>query len=56
MLHVGDCDTTGTIAGGFYGAYYGQDIISELMSKKIKEYDILSDIGSRLFQRYYNNI
>ena len=35
MLHAGDSDTTGCIAGAFYGAYYGD---------KVKLLDNLLDI------------
>lgn len=46
MLHIGDTDTTGCIAGGWYGALYGfEDIPKQMLedleySKKIKQYGI----------------
>ena len=50
MLHVGDSDTTGTIAGAFYGAMYGITNISKRMTKKFNMTKELSDIGSQLYQ------
>jgi ADP-ribosylglycohydrolase len=50
MLHVGDSDTTGTIAGAFYGAYYGNTNISKIMTKKFNMTKELSDIGLQLYE------
>jgi ADP-ribosylglycohydrolase len=50
MLHVGDSDTTGTIAGAFYGAYYGNTNISKRMTKKFNMTKELSDIGLQLYK------
>jgi len=50
MLHVGDSDTTGTIAGAFYGAMYGITNISKRMTKKFNMTKELSDIGLQLYK------
>jgi ADP-ribosylglycohydrolase len=50
MLHVGDSDTTGTIAGAFYGAFYGNTNISKIMTKKFNMTKELSDIGLQLYE------
>jgi ADP-ribosylglycohydrolase len=50
MLHVGDSDTTGTIAGAFYGAMYGNTNISKIMTKKFNMTKELSDIGLQLYK------
>ena len=50
MLHVGDSDTTGTIAGAFYGAMYGINNISKRMTKKFNMTKELSDIGLQLYK------
>jgi ADP-ribosylglycohydrolase len=50
MLHVGDSDTTGTIAGAFYGAFYGITNISKRMTKKFNMTKELSNIGLQLYE------
>jgi len=50
MLHVGDSDTTGTIAGAFYGAMYGITNISKRMTKKFNMTKELSYIGLQLYK------
>jgi ADP-ribosylglycohydrolase len=50
MLHVGDSDTTGTIAGAFYGAMYGITNISKRMTKKFNMTKELSNIGLQLYK------
>jgi ADP-ribosylarginine hydrolase len=49
MLHVGDSDTTGSIAGAFYGATYGITKIAKIMTKNFNMTKELKNIGSQLF-------
>uniref|UniRef100_A0A6C0ACC1 ADP-ribosylglycohydrolase n=1 Tax=viral metagenome TaxID=1070528 RepID=A0A6C0ACC1_9ZZZZ len=37
MLHIGDTDTTGCIAGALYGAYYGDKYIPENITQNIEK-------------------
>lgn len=52
MLHVGDSDTTGSIAAAFYGATYGVTKMAKIMTKKFKMTDELSNIGSQLYDTH----
>lgn len=54
MLHVGDSDTTGTIAGGFYGAYYGFNNVSKVMLQNFRQFDEIKDYGKQLYKLFYN--
>lgn len=49
MLHVGDSDTTGTIAGAFFGATYGFTKITKIMMKNFKMSNDLGNIGLQLY-------
>lgn len=52
MLHIGDSDTTGTVAAAFFGAYYGYDKLSSDMVKRFKETEILELIANKIFNRF----
>lgn len=57
MLHSGDTDTTGAIAGGIFGAYYG---IKKLKSSKnlLKDLEYKKDLltfSKNLYSLYYKN-
>jgi ADP-ribosylglycohydrolase len=54
MLHSGDTDTTGAIAGGLYGALYGFKNIPSHLLDHIEYKDELIKIGKELYQKYYS--
>lgn len=45
MLHGGDTDTTGCIAAGFYGAYYGFGDVNKDLISNIEAIDSIYDIS-----------
>lgn len=47
MLHAGDSDSTGCIAGAFYGAYYGKFDLPKNMYN-IEKYDKMLDILNKI--------
>lgn len=49
MLHGGDSDTVGSIAGGLYGAVYGYDKVPENMLKYIEMKKELIELGEKYF-------
>jgi ADP-ribosylglycohydrolase len=54
MLHVGDSDTTGTIAGAFFGASYGITKIAKIMVSNFKMSKELGNIGLELYNKLKN--
>lgn len=48
MLHIGDTDTTGCIAGAFYGALYGFENISKHLFDYIEFKDKLYNIANKI--------
>lgn len=52
MLHIGDTDTTGCIAGGWYGALYGYDDIPKYMIDNLEYKKRIMDTGNNLFKFY----
>ena len=64
MLHLGDSDTTGMIAGNLYGAYYGfkNVYINYIFNENIVDNYILNLLNNKniidsiylLFEKYYN--
>ena len=49
MLHMGDSDTTGTIAGAWFGALYGYEDIPKNNYKHLEFRDEIMDLGKRLY-------
>jgi ADP-ribosylarginine hydrolase len=52
MLHHGDSDTVGCIAGGLYGALYGMSKIPKNNIAHLEEKETLIDLGKNIFSRY----
>ena len=55
MLHIGDSDTTGCIAGGWYGAYYGYRDVPKNMIKDAEKAGDAIKIGVQLHKKYTEN-
>jgi ADP-ribosylarginine hydrolase len=49
MLHVGDSDTVGAIAGGIYGAIYGFKNVPNFMLEHIEKKDELIKLAEKIF-------
>lgn len=52
MLHVGDTDTTGCIAGAWYGALYGMNDIPNAHTKYLEYKEKLEDLASELHNKF----
>ena len=55
MLHMGDTDTTGAIAAGFYGVLYGTENVPNNFLEHLEYKKELTDIGKKLYKKYYTN-
>lgn len=53
MLHGGDNDSTGSIAGSWYGALYGLSGVPENNYKKLEYKDRLMNCGLELYKIQY---
>lgn len=53
MLHIGDSDTIGAIAGALYGATYGFGDVPKDMLKHIERKEELKKIAKDITQKYY---
>ena len=53
MLHIGDTDTTGAIAGGFYGALYGFNDVPPYLLNFLEDKKKLIKIGKKLFDKFH---
>ena len=53
MLHFGDTDTTGCIAGSWYGALYGFEDAPMHMIKDIEYIDVIEEIAVSFYKKYY---
>jgi ADP-ribosylglycohydrolase len=54
MLHGGDSDTVGAIAGGFYGILYGYGNVPMRLLENIEMKDKLIDIAKKLYLNSQN--
>jgi len=52
MLHMGDTDTTGCIAGAMYGALYGMKDVPENFIKDLEFKDDIMKLGKGLYKKY----
>ena len=53
MLHIGDTDTTGCIAGGWYGALYGYDDIPKYMINNLEYKKRIMKTGNDIYNKFY---
>lgn len=53
MLHMGDTDTTGSIAAGLYGILYGMENIPENYFKDLEYKKELTNLGKKLYKKFY---
>lgn len=52
MLHIGDTDTTGCIAGAWYGAYYGLDDVPANHLRYLEYKSILEELSDELYNKF----
>jgi ADP-ribosylarginine hydrolase len=52
MLHGGDTDTTGCIAGAWYGALYGFGEVPKHRIQMVENIDELISLGKKLFEKF----
>ena len=55
MLHGGDCDSTGVIAGACFGALYGYEGVPQCNYKKVEYYGRLKDAGRKILNLALND-
>lgn len=55
MLHMGDTDTTGCLAGAFYGAVYGFYDIPKNFYENIEFKDQIINIAGKLYDKFYKS-
>lgn len=53
MLHPGDSDTVGSIAGGLYGALYGFGDVPNNLLCCIEEKNTTTELGKKFYKKYY---
>lgn len=51
----GDTDTIGTMAGAIAGAYYGEDVIPDVVQKRCEGIDDVIDLADKLFDLTYKD-
>lgn len=54
MLHGGDTDTTGSIAGSWYGAMYGFKDVPMNVLKNLENRSELENLGKALYKKWYS--
>ena len=52
MLHMGDTDTTGAIAGGLYGILYELEDVPKNFLEHLEYKKELTDLGTKLFNKF----
>ena len=52
MLHGGDNDSTGAIAGAWWGAKYGLSLVTSNNYNNIEGYHYINDIAIKLHKEY----
>lgn len=52
MIHMGDSDTTGSIAGGLYGLMYGLENVPKNNLKYLEEKDMILNIANKIIKAY----
>ena len=52
ILHSGDSDTIGAVAGAFYGAVYGMGDVPEQMLKNIERKNELEELAQKLCKKF----
>jgi ADP-ribosylglycohydrolase len=52
MLHTGDADTTGCIAGGFFGALYGLKPVGNNFTDDIEQKSSIIELGKKLYNKF----
>jgi ADP-ribosylglycohydrolase len=53
MLHIGDSDTVGAIAAGFYGAYHGFGDVPPGMSKTLEMKEDIEKLAKDIEKKFY---
>ncbi len=53
MLHPGDTDTIGAVAGGLYGILYGYGDVPDKLIKQIEYLEELKNISNKIYEKYY---
>jgi len=54
MLHGGDTDTTGSIAGAFYGLVYGLDNVPNNFTEHLEYKKEIIQLAKNLYKKYHN--
>lgn len=52
MIHMGDSDTTGSIAGGLYGLIYGLENVPQNNLKYLEGKDMILDVANKVIKKF----